>query len=291
MKYDNVKIYHDGSHFIAIGKDATPVKRKNAGRKRDKSVETVRFETAYRANFSKPKKERKAAIREELKDSFKTEKELDAFVDAHSERMNENAIKRRIRMRRKLALQDWNYFCTFTYSDELHTEESFQKTLSNTLKHLVARKGWKYIGVWERSPGKNRLHFHGIFVIPEMIGTLDEIRDYSTKDRCMQTTLQNSHFLKHFGRNDFKPIGTKREAEEEAGYMCKYLEKTGARIVYGGKLPTYLRGDVLESDRICPYGVDDRKSILADDFHCIGDGEYFGRGDDPEAIEKMPKSY
>ena len=41
------------------------------------------------------------------------------------------------------------------------------KSLKNCLKHLSNRKGWKYIGVFERSPEKKRLHFHGIFHIPE----------------------------------------------------------------------------------------------------------------------------
>ena len=56
-------------------------------------------------------------------------------------------IKRKVRLMRKLRLQEWNYFVTFTYSNELHTEETFRKKLSNTLKHLVARNGWKYVRV------------------------------------------------------------------------------------------------------------------------------------------------
>ena len=56
---------------------------------------------------------------------------------------------------------------TLTYSDELHTEESFKKGVKICLRNLCYRNGWKYIGVWERSPEKKRLHFHGIFYIPE----------------------------------------------------------------------------------------------------------------------------
>lgn len=102
-----------------------------------------------------------------MKDDFKDKAELNAFVDKHTERMNTNAIKRKVRLMRKLRLQDWNFFVTFTYSNELHTEETFRKKLSNTLKHLVARNGWKYVGVWERGEDTNRLHFHGIFYIPD----------------------------------------------------------------------------------------------------------------------------
>ena len=68
----------------------------------------------------------------------------------------------------------------------------------------------------------------------------------------------------------------------------KYIEKTGEKLVYGGKLPTYFQSDVLDEDILCPYGIDDRKAILADDFLCIKDGEIMGKVS-PEVIEKMPK--
>lgn len=178
MNNQDMKIYFDGSHYIGIPKGAFPSKK---GRKRrvvkpvqqtqkEQTVETPtettkeRFEKAYKESQSLPKKERKAYIKEELKDHFDSKEELNAFVDENVERAKTNAIKRKVRLMRKLRLQDWDYFCTFTYSDELHTEESFREKLSNTLKHLVARNGWKYVGVWERGndtistkEGKQRL--------------------------------------------------------------------------------------------------------------------------------------
>lgn len=70
---------------------------------------------------------------------------------------------------------------TFTYDGEKHTEESFKKKLQGCFKMMCHRKGWKYVGVWERSPEKHRLHFHGLFYIPEgsMPGKLIEAMDYS----------------------------------------------------------------------------------------------------------------
>ena len=118
-------------------------------------------------------------------------------------------------------LQTWNFFCTFTYSDEKHTEESFRKSLRNTLKHFVNRKGWKHIGVWERGGDTNRLHFHGIFYIPPngMVGELIEIRDYSTKDNRMQTATQNTYFLERYGRNDFQKLILPHEIGDSLGYL------------------------------------------------------------------------
>ncbi len=291
MNYEKCKVYFDGSHHpIAIGKDDVPVKRKTSYPRREKSEAAKKFDAVYRESLSKPKKERKEVILDAFKEDFETPKEREAFLEAHTERMTENLIKRRIRLMRKACLQmKWDYFCTFTYDNDLHDEESFRKSLSNTLKHMVARKGWKYIGVWERSPKTGRLHFHGLFYTPEMIGEFEEVRDYSTTEHRMQTTLQNTHFLKHFGRNDFRPIVAKQEIAQDIHYIMKYIEKSGERVVYGGKLPTYIVADILDRDRVCPYGVDDRKSLLFDSFACITDGEYLGQADDPGILEKMPK--
>lgn len=204
--------------------------------------------------------------------------------------MNTNAIKRKVRLMRKLRLQRWDYFVTFTYSDELLTEETFRKKLTNTLKHLVARKGWKYVGVWERGSDTDRLHFHGIFHIPDgnMIGNLEKVKDYDTRNHHMQTTLQNTHFLKHFGRNDFKPICRLDDVSSAVKYITKYMEKSGERLVYGGKLPTYFQSDILEEDIAYPIGIDDRKALLFDSFTCINEGEIIGEVS-KEVIDQMPK--
>ena len=173
----------------------------------------------------------------------------------------------------------------------MHTEESFRKSLRNTFKHLVARKGWKHIGVWERGGDTNRLHFHGIFYIPPggMVGEIVETKDYSTKDHRMQTAHQNTYFLERYGRNDFQALGSPMEVQHSLGYLMKYIEKSGERLIYGGNLPTYFVSDVMDEDVICPYGIDDRKAVLADDFTCMVDGEVMGAVS-KEVIEKMPKA-
>ena len=69
----------------------------------------------------------------------------------------------------------------------------------------------------------------------------------------------------------------------------KYIEKSGERLIYGGKLPTFFVSDVIDEDILAPYGIDDRKEILVDDFLCTVDGEVMGKVS-PEVIEKMPKA-
>lgn len=302
MNLQKAKIYHDGSHFVAIPKGAFPSgkgsKRRVARPTKQQPPTTEsppethkeRFETAYKESLLLPKKERKRHIKEALESDFADKTELKAFVDKNLERVKMNAIKRRVRLNRKLQLQRWDYFVTFTYSDKLLSEETFRKKLTNTLKHLVARKGWKYIGVWERGSDTDRLHFHGIFQIPEgcMIGGLTEVKDYDTRKHRMQTTLQNTHFLKHFGRNDFSCICVPDDLSKAVKYITKYMEKSGERLVYGGNLPTYFQSDILEDDVVCPIGIDDRKALLFDNFTCINEGEIIGEVS-KEVIDQMPK--
>ena len=212
-------------------------------------------------------------------------------MERNNERKKTNAIRRKVRLSKKVNLQrEWSYFCTFTFSNEKHTEESFRKSLRNTFKHLVARKGWKHIGVWERGGETGRLHFHGIFYIPpdRMVGEIVETTDYNTKDHRMQTTHQNTYFLERYGRNDFQQLGSPEEVQHSLGYLMKYIEKSGERLIYGGDLPTYFESDVADEDILAPYGIDDRKAILADDFLCMVDGEVIGKVS-PEVIAKMPK--
>lgn len=296
MPYKAAKISFDGSHYIATPKENFPLGRKRRRTARPLSDEEAekkaQFEAAYKESQQLPRKERKAYMRKAMEEAIPDKEQRKEYVERNNERKKTNAIRRKVRLSKKVNLQrEWSYFCTFTFSDEKHTEESFRKSLRNTLKHLVNRKGWKHIGVWERGGETGRLHFHGIFYIPQggMVGEIVETKDYNIKDRRMQTAHQNTYFLERYGRNDFQPLGSQEEVQHSLGYLMKYIEKSGERLIYGGKLPTYFESDVADEDILAPYGIDDRKAILADDFTCMVDGEVIGKVS-PEVIAKMPKA-
>ena len=288
MHYGQTKVYFDGNHYIGIPKTTQPWKKKKS-KSNNQSKEKEIFEQAYKENNNKNKREKIENISKVLEPHFKYKKELNEFVKTNMNRKKRNLIVRRNRLSKKINLHKWHYFCTFTYDDKLHTEESFRKTLSNTLKHLASRKDWRYIGVWERSPTNNRLHFHGLFYIPIIIGEFEEIKDYSTKKHEMQVANQNTYFLKRFGRNDFKPIVNSQHIDESKTYLMKYLEKSGERIVYSRGLYTYFVSDILEDDIVCTIGQEDRKILLFDNFNCLIDGEVIGQVSQ-EVIDKMPKT-
>ena len=295
MPYKAAKISFDGSHYIATPKENFPRghKRRRAARplSDEETEKKAQFEAAYKESQQLPRKERKAHMRKAMEETIPDKEQRKEYVERNNERKKTNAIRRKVRLSKKVNLQrEWGYFCTFTFSDEKHTEESFRKSLRNTLKHLVNRKGWKHIGVWERGGENGRLHFHGIFYIPPdgMVGEIVETTDYNTKDHRMQTAHHNTYFLERYGRNDFQPLGSPEEVQRSLGYLMKYIEKSGERLIYGGDLPTYFESDVMDDDILAPYGIDDRKAILADDFLCMVDGEVIGKVS-PEVIAKMPK--
>lgn len=250
------------------------------------------FDELYGRYIDLPKRERKLEIMYGMEPYFDTVEELKWYVDLGVDRKARNLRERRIRMIRKAYLAGINYFCTFTYDDKKHTEDSFRKGLQTCLRNLCYRKGWKYMGVWERSPENKRLHFHGLFAIPEnaMVGMLFEKTDYSLKTHKMQTTVQNTYFNENFGRSDFEQIlPTENTLENELAYLMKYIEKDGEKIVYSKGLYQYFLSDIMDEDIVSTIGQEDKKLLLFDDFNCWDDGLYMGRVS-REVIAQMRKS-
>lgn len=147
------------------------------------------------------------------------------------------------------------------------------------------------MGVWERSPEKKRLHFHGIFYIPEgtLSGEMEDINSFNFTTRRRQITKQNSFFAKRFGRNDFEKIEDKNRLGDALAYIMKYIEKSGEKIVYSRGLAQFFISDIMEEDIVCPYGMEEQKFLLFDDFVCWDEGEYIDQVS-RETIAKMPKA-
>lgn len=229
MKFPQAKVYNDGSHYIAIPQTTQRWKKKKIQKKPNLMKEKV--ENVLKESKGKTKTEMVKIAVEEVNKEIKDKKIAEQIVKENIEKLNRNTIERRKRLSRKAYLQKWDYFCTFTYDSTKLTEEEFKIKFKNCLKHLSNRKGWKYIGVWEKSPTNERLHFHGLFYIPVMIGKLEEIRDYSTKSHKMQTTNQNTFFLKRFGRNDFKKLPpVKAILQQTINYLMKIFKKLVRRL-------------------------------------------------------------
>ena len=146
-------------------------------------------------------------------------------------------------------------------------------------RELYEEATWKYVGVWERSPEKKRLHFHGLFYIPDgaMPGELVEVKDYSPIKKKVQTTIQNTYFNERFGRSDFKTVDDRSMLGEAIAYLTKYMEKTGEKMVYSKGLPQFFISDIMDEDIVCTIGNEEKKLLLYDDFSCWDEGCYMGQ--------------
>ena len=237
------------------------------------------FDELYQATFGMKKSERKSYIIKQMLPYFRDGSSCRAFVEQNFERKHRNMICRRTRLWRKINHQRFNYFVTLTYADDKMTEEEFAKKLLNTLYHFSNRKGWLYIGAWERGGETNRLHFHGLFYIPEgtMSGEMEILRDFDTRKKRMQTVQQNTFFAKRFGRNEFRPINHVSEMPQAVQYLVKYIEKSGGKLIYSRGLYQYFVTDIMDEDIVCHTGIDDRKALLFDDFNCWDEGCLIGK--------------
>lgn len=286
------KIYFDGSHYIAIPHTERPYRKKPSRKQSEKSEEVQQFEQRFE-KVKGGRKSRKAKLLLEFAPMFKDEGEAEQFVEEHFNRLSRNRWERYKRMIRRGYTNRWNFFCTYTFDSRKHTEETFRKSLMNTLYHLSSRRGWRYMGAWERGELGQRLHFHALTYIPEcgMPGVLEEHEDYSTKRHKREKSIQNSYFNERFGRSDFSAITNRQQVADSIKYMLKYITKNDEKIVYSRGMKTYFVSDVLDGDILCKTGDEELgfKYILADNFTCISDGEIMGTVS-PEVIEKMPKA-
>ena len=73
------------------------------------------------------------------------------------------------------------------------------------------------------------------------------------------------------------------------GYILKYIEKSGERIVYSRGLPQYFISDILPEDVVMKVGQEEKKLLLFDDFKCIDEGCIIGTVSE-DTIKQMPKS-
>ena len=293
MDYPKTKVYFDGSHFIGIPPEKQIWKKRKNSKKKVKNETEEKVKELYKSETG-TKKEKTEKVIEKINEEIKDEEKAKEIVKATLEKEKRNKIVRLTRLYRKIGLQQWTHFCTFTYDSNKLNEEEFRQKLLTCLRHLSHRKGWKYIGVFERSPNLERLHFHGIFVIIEMVGEIIETKDYSTKTHQMQIARQNTFFLERFGRNDFKEIINNVGVNDAVNYIMKYIRKTGEKVIYSKHLQTYFVADILDDDVVCKIGQEDRKILLFDNFKCLDfeTGEILGQPNiDKSLIDKLPKAY
>lgn len=268
------KVYHDGSHFVGVPVIPKEYPTYPSSKVNEFVDETAYFDEQYVGLLSTGMKPNARKMFCPLKDvvlaKYPNLPNVDDFIVDNIKRQRHNFFARIKRLTRKANLNIWNKWVTFTYDDKKHDELSFRTKLRKCLSNLHTRHNWRYMGVFERAPETNRLHFHAVMYIPEneMVGKITEKWDYSTKKKCMQLTHSNDFFARRFGRNDFEDISEMDlRSGDTLSYLIKYISKTNERIVYSRGIPTELTVYLENRDVACVYVDYVTKCVLFDD--CI----------------------
>ena len=248
------KVYNDGNCYVAIPQ-GQKVKKKPRPEYIKGGMDFL-FEELYLSGIKDNLSGDSliSYIKDGLSEAYPNNWSIDEFISKKLRKLQLNLFARKKRFRRKAYLNRWTHFVTFTYDDEKQTEESFKQGLRKCLSNFHSRRGWLYMGVWERAPETQRLHFHALLYVPEgqMPGQIYEKKDYSTKLRRYQITHSNTFFEERFGRCDFAPLSD--AALRHGGtlkYILKYIEKTEERIVYSRGIPTDFMKVIEDDDVAC----------------------------------------
>lgn len=264
------KVYNDGGHYVAKWIDYAKTELRTQHRKAYSSELDNLFDIYYveaqRLGL------RKVALENYLADKLTPYTEEDENVfDYVCKRIKSkwhNLHARKKRFKRKADLNKWNYFVTFTYDDDKVNEEEFEKKLRKSLSNLHTRKRWRYMGVFERAPETGRLHFHGIFYIPdgEMISEIYLKRDYSTAKHEMQEIHCNKHFENRFGRNDFEELDDMAiKKGDTIDYILKYIGKSDEKVFYSRGIATDIVVELDVRDLACEMDGYFRRYVVFDD--------------------------
>lgn len=253
------KVHHDGSHYVAkrFEKNDTHIKRPRL--RSELSAFEKDFREVYKCAASlglRKRSELKSFILDQLAAEWRFLPEFEGFVEREIEREMLNLYNRKKRFRRKAYLNEWNYFVTFTYDSKKMTEDQFKTRFRRCLSHLHSRRGWRYMGVWERGERGNRLHFHALMYIPagEMVGTIFDDEYYDKKSHSRKIAHRNTFFDLRFGRSDFKVLTPDELRHGNVmNYLLKYIQKTGEKIVYSRGIMSEIVLSLQEEDLVCSF--------------------------------------
>ena len=250
------KIYHDGSH--PVGTRVLRSKGKLPPKRPAQTAFDIAFDSLYFQAKRKGLKDEEMAdyIQAGLEKLYPASSALRKYILERMDKKQRNLWKRIKRFKRKMNMNKWNYFVTFTCDPKKHTEESFRKKLRKCLSNLHTRRGWKYMGVFEYGESNGSIHFHALIYVPEgeMIGEIVEKSEYSKKRGERYTRYANTFFDKYFGMSDFQdinPVLMKRG--ETSRYLVKYITKTGEKIVYSRGLPSEICKELGDTDVVGAY--------------------------------------
>lgn len=221
------------------------------------------FDYYYDGYSKMPWKQRWSKMMSGFSPYIGNEQRRKEFLQVNFKRKRHNEKTRKTRLTRKMSVNGFNYFVTFTYDDAKMSAEQFKKKLKDYLKNNVSRYGWKYIGVWEGWDGSVRLHFHALMYIADdaMPGENFVETKYNPVTKQMETHTRNTEFNEKFGLSTVEPIieVIRNQAYE---YILKYMNK-GGKMMMSRNCPTFIKGWVKKNELVGPTNEDETCFLMA----------------------------
>ncbi len=266
------KIHNDGGHYVAVNVSTVftqfPRKRYNISAEQGKMQNYFDEVYSFAHNSGLRGVALENTLTERLTEQFGEMSAAREYVKKRLKNKYHSVLARKKRFRNKAYLNKWNYFVTLTYDDNKMDEVAFEKKVRRCLGNLHTRRRWKYMGVFERAPDTGRLHFHGLFFVPDgqMVGKVYEKRDYSTSAHDMQEIACNTFFELRFGRNDFQELNEMELRKGNAiDYILKYIGKSDEKIFYSRGIKTHIYTELNVRDLACPIDGYFRRFVVFDD--------------------------
>jgi hypothetical protein len=164
---------------------------------------------------------------------------LDGVLDEKERQRIHGLLARQKLFLRKAAFNKGRltYWFTWTYDSALWSSpEVWQESIKRFIANNCDRKGIKIMGGFEYGDENERLHFHGIGIIPEKFfnGKLHKVQRYSDKEKRWKTSLEFSTMREKYGINEFESVKEKSNHDYNAvlHYICDYIVKQGGKMYY-----------------------------------------------------------
>lgn len=243
-----VKIYHDGSQYIANLSIGSSFNASYGPREQDPVYE--QFKKFYgEATYKSVTKEGKMEyIQNRFIDVCSDIFDIPSFeeIEIMWKKYAHCLHLRNKRFKRKAFLNAWSWWTTFTYSDKKMTADEFEHQIRTKLSDLSSHKGWYYMLRWEEGELYERKHLHALIYVPEgaMVGEMYLDSYYSKKSRKTVTFTNNTYFAERFGTSYWVKLDDGKADKSILTYMLKYMAKNDGKIIYSRGIPEFLEGEI-----------------------------------------------
>lgn len=144
-----------------------------------------------------------------------------------SDRLSQSLARTKKTVKELALCNDWDYFCTFTFSDDRSDYDLCLKKLTTFFENYKKRysKDFKYLVIPEFHRDKQNFHFHGLvkgvydLVVPDMV-----LKRLSSGD-LIDVPNSKKYFRWNAYRLGFFNASVVRDSDRVRSYICKYITK------------------------------------------------------------------